>query len=71
MVEYRRWRAARERLKRVEAEFPRAGRRRRGSGGGGAQLRGQAEALRVQHVELMQALKDREGKRPKGGKKSP
>jgi hypothetical protein len=37
----------------------------------GAQLRGQADARKAQHVELMQALKDWEGKRPKGGKKSP
>ena len=35
-----------------------------------AKLRGQAEALQAQHVELMQVLKQREGERPapQGGK---
>ena len=66
------WRENRqiERLKRVEAELTQA----RGAAAAareGAQLRGQADARKAQHVELMQALKDREGKRPKGGKKSP
>jgi colicin import membrane protein len=53
-----------ERLKRVEAELAQA---RAGEGNAreeAAKLKGQAEALTVQHAELMQVLKDREGERP-------
>jgi len=58
-----------ERLKRVEAELTQARGAAAAAREEAAQLRGQAEALTTQHAELMQVLKEREGERPKGGKK--
>ena len=58
-----------ERLKRVEAELTAARSAASSAREEAAQLRGQAEALTAQHAELMQVLKEREGERPKGGKK--
>jgi colicin import membrane protein len=58
-----------ERLKRVDAELTQARSAAAAAREEAAQLRGQAEALTVQHAELMQVLKDREGEWPKGGKK--
>jgi len=56
-------------LKRVEAELAQARSAASAAREEAAQLRGQAEALNAQHAELMQVLKEREGERPKGGKK--
>ena len=58
-----------ERLKRVETELTQARGAAAAAREEAAKLRGQAEALTAQHAELMQVLKDREGERPKGGKK--
>jgi len=58
-----------ERLKRVEAELAQARSAASAAREEAAQLRGQRDALNAQHAELMQVLKDREGERPKGGKK--
>jgi colicin import membrane protein len=58
-----------ERLKRVETELTQARSAASSAREEAAQLRGQAEALTTQHAELMQVLKEREGERPKGGKK--
>ena len=58
-----------ERLKRVEAELAQARSAASSAREEAAQLRGQRDALNAQHAELMQVLKEREGERPKGGKK--
>ena len=60
------------RVKRVEAELASARSSEAKAREEAAQLRGRAESLQAQHVELMDALKQREGERPappKGGKK--
>jgi hypothetical protein len=58
-----------ERLKRTEAELAQARAAAAGAREEAAQLRGQAEALKAQQAELLTVLKEREGERPKGGKK--
>lgn len=60
-----------ERLKRVEAELTQARSAASAAREEAAQLRGQAQALTVQHAELMRVIerRNREQSAPKGGKK--